>query len=80
MLEFSGRHAFRGVDHHWDRPQFVTAGAGADLWDHARSEPVQASAGGQAPGGWAEGARAWVGGWARPPARQPRPLQQCQRA
>jgi WD repeat and SOF domain-containing protein 1 len=40
VVEFSGRHAFLGVDHHWQRAQFVTAGAAVDLWDHARSEPV----------------------------------------
>lgn len=40
VLEFSGRHAFLGVDHHWQRMQFVTAGAAVDLWDHERSEPV----------------------------------------
>jgi WD repeat and SOF domain-containing protein 1 len=40
VMEFSGQHAFLGVDHHWQRPQFVTAGAAVDLWDHARSEPV----------------------------------------
>lgn len=26
VLEFSGKHAFLGVDHHWQRLQFVTAG------------------------------------------------------
>lgn len=41
VLEFSGRHAFRGVDHHWDRPQFATAGAAVEIWDHSRAEPVQ---------------------------------------
>lgn len=41
VLEFSGKHAFRGVDHHWSRQQFVTAGAAVDLWDHASAEPVQ---------------------------------------
>lgn len=40
VMEFSGQHAFLGVDHHWQRQQFVTAGAAVDLWDHARSEPV----------------------------------------
>lgn len=40
VLEFSGSNAFLGVDHHWERLQFVTAGAAVDVWDHARSEPV----------------------------------------
>lgn len=40
VLEFSGQHAFLGIDHHWQRMQFVTAGAAVQLWDHARSEPV----------------------------------------
>lgn len=39
-LEFSGRHAFRGVDHHWCRPTFATAGSTVELWDHGRSEAV----------------------------------------
>ncbi len=41
VLEFSGRHAFRSVDHHWERAQFATAGAAVEVWDHERSEPVQ---------------------------------------
>jgi DDB1- and CUL4-associated factor 13 len=40
VMEFSGRNAFHGVDHHWQRLQFVTAGAAVDLWDHSRSEPI----------------------------------------
>lgn len=40
ILEFSGANAFLGVDHHWQRQQFVTAGAAVHLWDHARAEPV----------------------------------------
>jgi hypothetical protein len=35
-----GKHAFRSVDHHWDRSTFATAGATVELWDHGRSEPV----------------------------------------
>lgn len=35
-----GKHAFRAIDHHWDRPQFATAGAAVEIWDHERSEPV----------------------------------------
>ena len=27
VLEFQGRHAFRGVDHHWTSGKFATAGA-----------------------------------------------------
>ncbi|KIY92813.1 hypothetical protein MNEG_15149, partial [Monoraphidium neglectum] len=40
VLEFQGKHAFRGVDHHWGRQTFATAGAVVELWDHGRSEPV----------------------------------------
>ncbi|KXZ47814.1 hypothetical protein GPECTOR_32g426 [Gonium pectorale] len=41
VFEFSGKNAFRGIDHHWDRQSFATASAGVDIWDHSRSEPVQ---------------------------------------
>ena len=41
VFEFSGKNAFRGIDHHWDRTQFATAGAAVDIWDHSRSEPIQ---------------------------------------
>ncbi|KAG2484960.1 hypothetical protein HYH03_016258 [Edaphochlamys debaryana] len=41
VFEFQGKNAFRGVDHHWDRTSFATAGAAVDIWDHSRSEPVQ---------------------------------------
>ena len=27
VLEFQGRHAFRGIDHHWAQSKFATAGA-----------------------------------------------------
>ena len=40
ILEFSGRNAFHGIDHHWQRSQFVSAGAAVDLWDHNRSDPI----------------------------------------
>jgi WD repeat and SOF domain-containing protein 1 len=40
VLEFQGKHAFRGVDHHWCRSTFATAGAAVELWDHGRSEPI----------------------------------------
>ena len=36
----AGKFAFRAIDHHWDRPQFATAGAAVEIWDHERSEPV----------------------------------------
>ncbi|EIE25085.1 WD40 repeat-like protein [Coccomyxa subellipsoidea C-169] len=39
-LEFLGKHAFRGIDHHWTRNTFATAGQQVDVWDHERSEPV----------------------------------------
>ncbi|KAG2441056.1 hypothetical protein HXX76_003909 [Chlamydomonas incerta] len=41
VFEFAGKNAFRGIDHHWDRTQFATAGAAVDIWDHSRSEPIQ---------------------------------------
>ena len=40
VLEFSGKHAFRAIDHHWERQQFATAGAAVEVWDHERAEPV----------------------------------------
>ena len=27
VLEFQGKHAFRGIDHHWSQSKFATAGA-----------------------------------------------------
>ena len=40
VLEFQGRHAFRGVDHHWTAGKFATAGAqvGTPLPAQALSE------------------------------------------
>ena len=40
VLEFQGTNAFRGIDHHWCRNTFATAGTAVDVWDHERSEPV----------------------------------------
>ena len=40
VFEFRGKGAFRGIDHHWDRNSFATAGPQVDIWDHERSEPV----------------------------------------
>jgi len=40
VYEFQGKNAFRGLDHHWKRRVFATAGAGVDVWDHERSEPI----------------------------------------
>ena len=40
VFEFRGKGAFRGIDHHWDRNSFATAGPQVDVWDHERSEPV----------------------------------------
>lgn len=40
VLEFVGKHAFRGIDHHWQSNTFVTSGAVVEVWDHARSEPI----------------------------------------
>uniref|UniRef100_A0A7S3QLB8 Sof1-like protein domain-containing protein n=1 Tax=Dunaliella tertiolecta TaxID=3047 RepID=A0A7S3QLB8_DUNTE len=44
VFEFQGKHAFRGIDHHWGRNQFATAGAVVDVWDHTRSEPTHSFA------------------------------------
>ncbi len=30
----------RGIDHHWQRDTFATAGQQVDVWDHSRSQPV----------------------------------------
>ena len=27
VVEFQGKHAFRGIDHHWSQNRFATAGA-----------------------------------------------------
>ena len=27
VMEFQGKHAFRGIDHHWSQDKFATAGA-----------------------------------------------------
>mmetsp|Transcript_37850 Transcript_37850/g.84390 ORF Transcript_37850/g.84390 Transcript_37850/m.84390 type:complete len:450 (-) Transcript_37850:359-1708(-) len=40
VFEFQGKHAFRGIDHHWSRNTFASAGAVVELWDHTRSEPL----------------------------------------
>ena len=29
VMEFQGKHAFRGIDHHWSQNKFATAGAQA---------------------------------------------------
>lgn len=40
VLEFQGKHPFRGIDHHWRQQLFATAGAVVEVWDHARSQPI----------------------------------------
>lgn len=40
VFEFRGKGAFRGIDHHWGRNSFATAGPQVNIWDHERSEPV----------------------------------------
>ncbi|KAL6763169.1 WD40-repeat-containing domain protein [Haematococcus lacustris] len=40
VFEFQGKGAFRGIDHHWGRSIFASAGAVVDIWDHSRSEPI----------------------------------------
>lgn len=40
IMEFEGKNAFLGVDHHSTKTQFVTSGAAVDLWDHQRVEPL----------------------------------------
>ena len=31
VVEFQGKHAFRGIDHHWSQNRFATAGAQVQL-------------------------------------------------
>lgn len=40
VMEFEGRNAFLGLDHHTTRNQFATAGASVQIWEHERVEPV----------------------------------------
>jgi WD repeat and SOF domain-containing protein 1 len=40
VMAFEGKHAFRGIDHHWQRNTFVTSSAVVEVWDHERSEPI----------------------------------------
>ncbi len=40
VMVFEGKHAYRGIDHHWGRPMFATAASVVEIWDHDRSEPV----------------------------------------
>ena len=41
-MRAQGKHAFRAIDHHWQRNTFATAAAAVELWDHERSAPVAA--------------------------------------
>ena len=36
-----GKHAFTYLDHAWSEARFATASSVVDVWDYARSEPVQ---------------------------------------
>uniref|UniRef100_A0A7S1CS50 Sof1-like protein domain-containing protein n=1 Tax=Bicosoecida sp. CB-2014 TaxID=1486930 RepID=A0A7S1CS50_9STRA len=38
---WTGREAFHAVDHHWGAPRFATASSSVEVWDWARSTPVQ---------------------------------------
>lgn len=40
-MTYLGKYAFRTVDAHYSRNQFVTASDVVDLWDIERSEPIQ---------------------------------------
>lgn len=42
VYEFQGKNAFRGIDHHWSRSIFATCGAAVEVWDHDRTEPIEA--------------------------------------
>lgn len=42
VASFRGDAPFTGVDHHWSRPQFATSSELVQVWDHTRSEPLQA--------------------------------------
>ena len=37
VMEFQGKHAFRGIDHHWSQNKFATAGAQASDYLSFRS-------------------------------------------
>lgn len=41
LVEFQGKGAFVGVDHHWQRDVFASAGHAVDVWDHETSEPIE---------------------------------------
>lgn len=40
LKTFYGEHAFQGLDHHRNKPSFVTGGAHIHLWDISRSKPL----------------------------------------
>ncbi|CCK73028.1 rRNA-processing protein SOF1 KNAG_0M01750 [Huiozyma naganishii CBS 8797] len=40
LKTFYGEHAFQGIDHHREKPLFVTGGAKIELWDNNRSTPL----------------------------------------
>ncbi len=41
LVEYQGKGAFVGIDHHWHRQLFASAGDRVDVWDHETSEPVE---------------------------------------
>ena len=40
ILTFNGKSTFTGVDHHRNQACFATSGAGIEIWNHERTEPV----------------------------------------
>ena len=40
LMEYRAKAGLRGVDHHWQKDLFATAGAGVSLWSHERANPV----------------------------------------
>ncbi|KAJ3221212.1 rRNA-processing protein sof1 [Clydaea vesicula] len=39
---YAAKNAFSGIDHHRNKPWFVTSSTQIDLWDHERADPIQA--------------------------------------
>ena len=44
LNDFRSGHVLRGIDHHWTRTHFATAGEKVEVWDHERSSPIHSFA------------------------------------
>lgn len=40
VSSFDAGQVLRGIDHHWKRPLFATAGEKVEVWDHERASPL----------------------------------------